>query len=78
MTTTAQAFDNRVTRKAAVLDTARPFVAVKPAGYLNPVIGHYATMKSARAAAAKFNATEGDHIARKEQRREVAQMRGQR
>lgn len=51
----AQAYDNRVNRKAAVLDTARPFVAVKPKGYLNPVIGHYATMKAAKAAAKKFN-----------------------
>lgn len=56
MTAQAQAYDNRVTRKACVLDTARPYVAVKPKGYLNPVIGHYTSMKAARAAAARFNA----------------------
>lgn len=52
----AQAFDNRITRKAAVLDTARPFVAVKPKGYINPIIGHYETMRAAQAAARRFNA----------------------
>lgn len=51
----AQAFDNRINRVAAVLDTARPFVVVKPKGYLNRVIGHYASMKSAKAAAKRFN-----------------------
>lgn len=56
LTDKAQAYDNRETRMAAVLDTARPFVAVKPLGHLNPVIGHYATMKSAKAAAREFNA----------------------
>lgn len=51
----AQAYDNRTDRKACVLDTARPFVAVKPKGYINPVIGHYATMKAAKQAAKRFN-----------------------
>ena len=55
MTDKAQAFDNRIVRKAAVLDSARPFVAVKPKGYLNPVIGHYASMKAAKRAAKRFN-----------------------
>lgn len=55
LTDKAQAYDNRVNRMAAVLDTARPFVAVKPVGHFNPVIGHYATMKAAKAAACKFN-----------------------
>jgi len=55
----AQAYDNRVDRKAAVLDTARPFVAVKPKGYLNPVIGHYESMKAAKAAAKRFNERAG-------------------
>ena len=52
----AQAYDNRVDRKAAVLDSARPFVAVKPEGCLKPVIGHYATMKAAKEAARRWNA----------------------
>ena len=51
----ARAYDNRVERKAAVLDTSRPFVAIKPKGYINPVIGHYTSMKSAKAAAKRFN-----------------------
>lgn len=51
----AQAYDNRTDRKACVLDTARPFVAVKPKGFLNPVIGHYTTMKAAKQAAKRFN-----------------------
>lgn len=52
----ATAHDNRIDRKASLLDTARPFVAVKPAGYINPIIGHYTTMKAAKAAAKNFNA----------------------
>lgn len=56
LTEKAVAVDNRVTRMAAILDTARPFVAVKPVGFINPVIGHYATMKSAKAAARRWNA----------------------
>ena len=55
LTEKAVAVDNRVTRMASVLNTARPFVAVKPVGYLNPVIGHYSTMKSAKAAADRWN-----------------------
>lgn len=51
----AQAYDNRIERKASVLNTARPFVAIKPKGYINPVIGHYETMKAARAAVKRFN-----------------------
>ena len=51
----AAAYDNRTDRKASVLDTTRPFVAVKPKGYLNPVIGHYESMKSAKAAAKRWN-----------------------
>ncbi len=51
----AQAYDNRVNRMAMVLDAARPFVAVKPKGYLERVIGHYSSMKSAQAAANKWN-----------------------
>lgn len=51
----AEAYDNRVNRVAAVLNTTRPFVAVKPKGYLNRVIGHYESMKSAKAAAKRFN-----------------------
>lgn len=53
--TTATAHDNRIERRAAMLDTARPFVAIKPKGYINPVIGHYTTMKAAKAAAKRFN-----------------------
>ena len=55
--TTCQAIavDNRATRLAALLDTARPFVAVKPKGYLNPVIGHYGTVRAAQRAAKRFN-----------------------
>lgn len=53
--TTATAHDNRIERRAALLDTARPFVAIKPKGYINPVIGHYTTMKAAKAAAKRFN-----------------------
>ena len=55
MSDKAQAYDNRIDRIAAVLDTSRPFVAVKPVGHFNPVIGHYSTMKAAKAAARKFN-----------------------
>lgn len=55
----AQAYDNRIDRKAAVLDTTRPFVAVKPKGFLNPVIGHYESMKAAKAAAKRFNEKAG-------------------
>lgn len=51
----ATAHDNRIERKACVLDTARPFVAIKPKGFLNPVIGHYKTMRAARAAAKIWN-----------------------
>lgn len=51
----AQAYDNRIDRKASILDTTRPFVAVKPKGYLNPVIGHYESMKAAKAAAKRWN-----------------------
>lgn len=57
MTTTyrAQVYDNRITRKALVLTASRPFVAIKPAGFLNPVIGHYATMRAAQQAAKRFD-----------------------
>lgn len=55
LTEKAVAVDNRVTRMAAVLDTDRPFVAVKPVGFINPVIGHYKTMKAAKDAARRFN-----------------------
>lgn len=55
---TATSHDNRVERKAAVLDTARPFVAIKPKGYINPVIGHYSTMAAAKQAAKRFNERE--------------------
>lgn len=51
----AQAYDNRIERKSAILDTTRPFVAVKPKGFLNPVIGYYDSMKAARAAAKRWN-----------------------
>ncbi len=54
MTNQAQAYDNRIDRKACLLDTARPFVALKPEGYINPVIGHYTTMKAAKQAAARW------------------------
>lgn len=54
-TNKAQAYDNRVNRMAAILDTSRPFVAVKPVGFINPVIGHYATMKSAQQAVRRWN-----------------------
>lgn len=54
--TNATAHDNRIERKAAVLDSARPFVAIKPKGYINPVIGHYSSMEAAKAAARRFNA----------------------
>ena len=53
--TKAEAYDNRIDRKATVLDAVRPFVAVKPKGYLNPIIGHYESMKAAKAAAKRFN-----------------------
>lgn len=53
--TKAQAFDNRIDRKAALLDTSRPFVAIKPAGFINRVIGHYSSMAVAQAAARRFN-----------------------
>ena len=59
LTKEAIAVDNRVTRMASVLDTTRPFVAVKPVGHFNPVIGHYTTMKAAKAAARKFNKDAG-------------------
>lgn len=55
MERTATAHDNRVERKAALLDTSRPFVAIKPKGYINPVIGHYTTMQAAKRAAKRFN-----------------------
>lgn len=51
----AAAYDNRTERKAMILDTARPFVAVKPIGHFKPVIGHYATMKAAKAASKRWN-----------------------
>jgi hypothetical protein len=57
--TKATAHDNRIERKAALLDTSRPFVAIKPAGYLNPVIGHYASMESAKRAAKNWNEKRG-------------------
>jgi hypothetical protein len=53
--TVAIAVDNRVNRLASLLDTSRPFVAIKPRGYINPVIGHYSTMKAAKQAAKRFN-----------------------
>lgn len=55
----ATAYDNRIDRKAAMLDTARPFVAIKPKGYINPVIGHYTTMRAAKEAAKRFNERNG-------------------
>lgn len=55
MERTATVHDNRIDRRASLLDTSRPFVAIKPKGYINPVIGHYASMKSAKAAAKRFN-----------------------
>jgi hypothetical protein len=58
MTRKATAHDNRIERKACILDTVRPFVAVKPKGYINPVIGHYATMAAAKKAAERFNANQ--------------------
>ena len=51
----SQAYDNRIERKAALLDTSRPFVAIKPKGYINPVIGHYKTMAAAKQAGRRFN-----------------------
>ena len=51
----AQPYDNRIDRKAALLDTSRPYVAIKPKGYINPGIGHYSTMAAAKAAARRFN-----------------------
>lgn len=54
--TQATAHDNRVNRIAAMLDTSRPYVAIKPKGYINPIIGHYSSMTAARAAARRFNA----------------------
>ncbi len=60
LTKKAVAADNRVTRMAAVLDTARPFVAVKPVGHCNPVIGHYTTMPAAKDAARRWNKAMGD------------------
>lgn len=51
----ATAHDNRVERKASLLDTSRPFVAIKPEGFINRVIGHYPTMSGAQAAARRFN-----------------------
>ena len=55
MERTATAHDNRIERRAALLDTTRPFVAIKPKGYINPVIGHYKTMQGAKRAAQRFN-----------------------
>ena len=57
---TAKAYDNRVHRVAMILDTSRPFVALKPRGYFAPVIGHYATMKAAKQAAQQWNDNQGD------------------
>ena len=51
----AEAYDNRVDRKAMVLNSSRPFVAVKPVGHFAPVIGHYPTMKAAKEAAKRWN-----------------------
>lgn len=51
----ATAHDNRIERKASMLDTSRPFVAIKPEGYINRVIGHYSSMRGAKAAAKRFN-----------------------
>ena len=51
----AKVYDNRIDRKACLLDTTRPFIAVKPKGYINPIIGHYTTMKAAKQAAKRFN-----------------------
>lgn len=61
MQTQAEAYDNRIERKAHVLYTARPFVAVKPKGYVGRVIGHYATMKAAKAAAKRWNDQIANH-----------------
>lgn len=55
LTDKAVAVDNRAIRMAAVLDTVRPFVAVKPVGFINPVIGHYGTMRAAKDAARRWN-----------------------
>lgn len=57
--TVAIAIDNRVNRVAALLDTARPFVVVKPKGLINPIHGHYSTMAGAKAAAKRWNANRG-------------------
>lgn len=59
LTDKAQAYDNRVDRIAAVLNSARPFVAVKPISFISPVIGHYATMQGAKAAARRWNKSMG-------------------
>lgn len=50
----AKVYDNRIERKALMLDTARPFVVIAPRSW-NAVIGHYATKESAKRAAKKFN-----------------------
>jgi len=52
---TAQAYDNKTTRVAYIYDTARPWVAMKPKGYINRIIGHYKTAKGAQAAADAWN-----------------------
>lgn len=51
----ATVHDNRVNRVAAMLDTARPWVVKKPAGFINPILGHYASKASAQKAAKHFN-----------------------
>lgn len=56
----ATAVDNRVNRVAALLDTTRPFVVIKPKGYINPILGHYASKQSAQQAAKRFNARIGE------------------
>lgn len=59
MTNLATAHDNRVNRVAAVLDAARPFVVLKPKGCINPILGHYTTMRVAKAAADRWNKATG-------------------
>ncbi len=58
--TNATVHDNRIDRKAALLDTSRPFIVVKPKGYINPILGHYASKASAQAAARRFNSRIGN------------------
>ena len=53
--TKATVHDNRIDRVAAMLDTSRPWVAMKPKGYINPIIGHYSTKSGASQAAKRFN-----------------------